>query len=451
MNPLVTSATRAFPLFEEIHSTGMPINLPYFRILYNDFTNRMSRLSITLSEAFYNGDPINPNSDQQTARLCELHNITPTKRTKPTKTKPKGSWSYAKDSIEHYRYTRAPITLLFDWRELAHFRDSFITPVINACGEHNQYTSTNYPGADYFNIMGELQTTRTTSRRPSMKKKKGGVNLLNLPKRQRQGMQGGLAKSIRLGYQCPPDQLLTSRDLSQIEWRLLASESGDPVMCDILNTGQDPHSSMAAKMFGIPLEDVTPNERNPAKNVNFMIGYGGGGGKLFEMFRQAGINDYTVEQCEGFIDSWYEVAHYVMEWKEKRLALARKRGYEQTQMGMRRYLPGLYSRNPGERSAAERECISHRIQGTAADLILNSMGYLYPIICRWRAQGKKLRCALQVYDDLIFRIDREQHKKHGLGDELMELIHDAYVNHNGIDMRVPIESDGAIGRSWGEV
>ncbi len=443
---LFDSATSAFPLFEEIQSTGMPASHTYFTALYDTFTSRMSQLSTTLSMAYFDDVPINPNSSKQTAQLCKLYNLTPTKRTKTTRV-----WSYAKGSIEHLRYAHPAMSLLFDWREVAHFRDSFVIPILHSMTPNNLH---NDGVGDTYNIMGDLQITRTTSRRPSMKKSAGGINLLNLPSRQRIGMADGLSRSIRGGFIAPSDELLYAADLSQIELRILASVSNDPVLCGIFNNNLDPHTTMAMRMFGIANEhDVEGSvHRKPAKCVNFMIANGGSGAKMYEMFRQEGIEaNWSVALCDDAIESWFRECRGVVRWMDVVLRNARLKGYVETALGMRRYLPDLWSKDDKLRSAAEREAINHIIQGTAQDVIQPSMTWIYNRLQELRAAGYKVKCALQVYDELIFRYSRAQDASDGLGSMLADIVIEGLTEHAGVRLNVPITADGSTGNSWGEL
>ena len=448
--PVLESSINALPCWMEIQSTGMPCNKPYFETLLDDFNSRLKGLSTALSYSFFDYVPINPQSEKQTEQLCKMYDLYPTKRTKPSKKHPRGKWSYGKPSIEHLRYQHPALAMLFDWREIAHLRDSFIIPALDSMVDSNRHRTCR----DTYNITGDLQITRTASRRPSMKKSSTGVNLLNLPSRQRQGMIGGLSKSIRAGYIAPRDELLGSWDLSQIELRVLASESRDDTLCDIFHSGRDPHDAMARRMFHIPdhVKVDADLQRKPAKNTNFMVGYGGSGRKMSEMYRQEGL-ELTPEEGDRHIRVWYNACDSVLPWKEKQLAKARRLGYVESSSGMRRYVPDIWnSRNSALRADAERYVISMIIQGTAQDMIQNSMGWIHNEIKKLRDKFNfHVRCALQLYDELIYRFSRQQHLDDGLGNLIAKIVIEGLTKHHGVKLHVPVLADGGIGDRWSEI
>jgi len=444
---LLSQAMESLLPFEEIQSHGMPASRSYFEVLYDSFTDEMLDLTDELSVVYFDDRPINPNGDEALLFLDHL-GLKPTKKTKPTKKFPAGVRSTAKDSIEHLRYLDGDagraMSLFFNWREIQHRRDAFCVPILDSMGRHNLCDGSD----DIHDIMGELKITRTTSRRPSMSKKPNeGVNLLNLPSRQSAGMIDGLNKRIRNGFICPPGETLSASDESQIELRLLAHFSQDELMLNIYHTGGDIHATTCERMFGIPPDQQDNDKhRKPAKNVNFMTGYGGGAHKLYTMLRQLNINDYDERQCQKFLDTFYNTYPGVAIWKEEVLWQARRDGYVSTYSGMRRYLPNLWSKDTAMRSKAEREAINHIIQGTAQDLIQQSMAWIYQRILRLRDTGAYVWLGLQLYDELIYRC--------GLGvvDDVERIVIDGLTNHHGLDdARVPILADSSRGRCWGEL
>ncbi len=445
--PLLQQAMRSLLPFEEVNTYGMPASHNYFTQLYSSFTREMIELTDELSYLYFDDKPINPGGDDALLFLEHL-GLEPTKRTKPSKTFPDGKWSTAKDSIEHLRYLDGDVgramSVFFNWREIQHRRDSFAAPILDSMNTHNLCTNSN----DIHNITGELKITRTTSRRPSMTKKPNeGVNLLNLPSRQGAGMVEGLNKRVRNGFICPPNETLLAVDLSQIELRLLAHFSQDDTLLNIYHNNGDIHAVTAQAMFGIPPDKQDDaKHRKPAKNVNFMVGYGGSGHKLYTMFRQSNINIYDERQCQQFIDGFYTTYPGVDRWKREVLWQARKDGYVATHSGMRRCLPNLWNKDSSMRAKAEREGVNLIIQGTAQDLIQCSMGHIHKEIVALRNSGCDVRLGLQLYDELIYRCEDD------IVDVVEDIVMEGLTKHHGMDgVRVPILASSSCGKCWGEL
>jgi hypothetical protein len=427
----------------------MPASHSYFTSLYDEFTDEMVLLTDELSSTYYDNKPINPNGKADSLNfISHVRHSTNDPRVETTKLTATGLPSTAKDSIERLRYLDGDagkaFSLFFNWREIQHRRDGFCAPILDSMHEGNLCSTS----LDIHNIMGDLKITRTTSRRPSMAKKQGeGINVLNLPSRQGAGMLDGLNKRIRNGFITPSNESFNSADQSQIELRILAHESQDPLLLDIYRNNGDIHATTASNMFNIPIDELDDaRHRKPAKNVNFMISYGGAGHKLWTIYRQNNINEYDERQCQKFIDGWYSLYSGVAEWKERVLYQARQCGYVSTWSGMRRCLPNLWSSDNRQRAQAEREAISHIIQGTAQDIIQRSMGWVYNEILKLREAGVDAWLALQLYDELIHRVEEDYV-------ELVdEIVLEGLVKHHGYrGFSVPILADSSSGKCWGEL
>lgn len=438
---LFQQAMQSLPAFEEIQSTGMPASKSYFESLYTNFTSRMRDITDQLSTIYYDDKPINPKSPTDSAAFIAHLGLSTSGITES------GALSTAKDSIEHLRYLDGDagkaMSLFFNWREIQHRRDSFCTPILDAMTRRNLHPGT----SDTYNIMGDLKITRTTSRRPSMTKGHG-INLLNLPSRQGVGMVEGLNKLIRAGFVTPLNEIFVANDESQIELRLLAHFSQDELMLDIYHNGGDIHAITCQAIFGLPPDQQDPyKHRAPSKNVNFMTGYGGGAHKLWTMLRQMNITEYNQQDCQRFLDTFYNTYPGVQVWKDKVIWHAKRNGgYVSTYAGMRRYLPNLWSKDNGIRNKAEREAINHIIQGTAQDIIQRAMGWIYKQMVELRRKGHNVWLALQLYDELIHRCEV------GIADKVNEIVLEGLTRHHGMnDIRVPIKADSSIGNCWGSL
>ena len=260
-------------------------------------------------------------------------------------------------------------------------------------------------------------TGRLNSQRP---------NLQNIPIRTESGQEIRRAFVPRSeGY------LLMSADYSQIELRIIAALSKDEGMRAAFRSGNDVHTATAAKVFGVPPERVTSEMRRKAKMANFGIAYGI---SAFGLSQRLGI---PREESAQIIQQFFENFPGVKNYMDQTLAFARKHGYVQTVSGRRRYLRDIHSANATVRGAAERNAVNSPIQGTAADLIKIAMGKIGKAI---EERKLKTRLLLQIHDELIFDLWREEEE------EAKSLVIDAM--ENALPLSVPLEVNIGIGRHW---
>ncbi len=215
-------------------------------------------------------------------------------------------------------------------------------------------------------------------------------NLQNIPVRTAEG------RRIRAAFVAAEGRSLLSADYSQIELRLLAHLTGDPVLVEAFRTGEDIHARTAAEVFAVPLGEVTTEMRRRAKVVNFGILYGMGAQRLA---REFGI---TVKEADGIIARYFERYASVRAYSERIIGEARERGLVETMYGRRRPLPDLATRQPALRQAAERMAWNTPIQGTAADLIKLAMLAVERSLAR---RGGTARLLLQVHDELVLEVE----------------------------------------------
>lgn len=219
-------------------------------------------------------------------------------------------------------------------------------------------------------------------------------NLQNIPIRTAEG------RKVREAF-IPRDahHVLLSADYSQVELRLIAEISQDKAMTEAFQQGLDIHQATASKVFGVPLDAVTSEQRRAAKTVNFSITYGAGAHNLAN---QLGIKR---TEAKEIIDNYFIQYSGLKQYMDNTIAFARSHGYVETLLGRRRYLRDINSRNGMQRSMAERMAINTPIQGTAADMIKIAMVHLHEAIHK---QGLKSRLILQVHDELLFDAHREE-------------------------------------------
>jgi DNA polymerase-1 len=252
-------------------------------------------------------------------------------------------------------------------------------------------------------------------------------NLQNIPVRTEEGRRVRKAFVPR-----DSDHILVSADYSQIELRLIAEISGDTAMLDAFQQKLDIHTATAAKVYGVPLEEVTSEQRRAAKTVNFSIIYGAGASNLSQ---QLGIKR---SEAKELIDNYFREYAGLRDYMTNIVESARKNGYVETLLGRRRYLRDIDSRNGMMRSMSERIAINTPIQGTAADLIKVAMIHIREAMM---AQGFKSQMILQVHDELLF--DARKDELEALKALIMDKMTNAIPN-----LKVPILVEIGSGENW---
>jgi len=252
-------------------------------------------------------------------------------------------------------------------------------------------------------------------------------NLQNIPIRTVQG------REIRRAFiPRDPHHLLLSADYSQIELRILAALTQDPGLLDALTSGEDIHRATAAKVFGLPLDQVTKDQRNQAKMVNYGISYGI---SAFGLSQRLGIARGEAKALiDGYFAQYPGIRNYMTETVER----ARVTGYVETITGRRRYLPDLRSANAAVRASAERNAINMPIQGSSADLIKIAMVNIARVA---RAEKWRTQLILTVHDELVFDLYRPEEAR------VLEVVRDGMKNAMP-ELKVPILVETGIGAHW---
>jgi len=251
-------------------------------------------------------------------------------------------------------------------------------------------------------------------------------NLQNIPVRTARGQQ------VRKAFVAKDDaHVLMAADYSQIELRIIASLSEDPSMVAAFNNNEDIHAATAAKVFGVPLADVSREQRSQAKTVNFGIIYG------VSAFGLSNQTTLSRTQAKALIDTYYENYPKLKAYMNDQVDFAREHGYVTTVLGRRRYLKDINSRNAVVRGAAERNAINAPIQGSAADIIKIAMLNIYTRMQNERLQAKML---LQVHDELVFECPKAEL------DTLTQLVQTEM--ENAYALRVPLTVDIGVGQNW---
>jgi DNA polymerase-1 len=220
-------------------------------------------------------------------------------------------------------------------------------------------------------------------------------------------------------------------DYSQIELRIIASLSEDPSMLAAFQNKEDIHASTAARVFGVPLDDVTREQRSQAKTVNFGIIYGV---SAFGLSNQTTLNR---TEAKALIDAYYESYPKLKAYMSEQVNFAREHGYVATVLGRRRYLRDINSRNAIVRGAAERNAVNAPIQGSAADIIKVAMLRIFD---RLEAEKLKAKMLLQVHDELVFECPKNEL------DLLQSLVKTEMENAH--KLHVPLTVDIGVGQNW---
>lgn len=328
---------------------------------------------------------------------------------KPKKTK---TGQYATD--EQTLLTLAPehaiVQGLLDYREMSKLKSTYVEALPAAVWPKTGRIHTTYHQAS-------TATGRLNSQNP---------NLQNIPIRSEQG------REIRKAFVARDDDyLLLSADYSQIELRIIAALSREAGLLEAFQSGLDVHTATAARVFGVPIEDVNAEMRRQAKMVNYGIAYGISAFGLAQRLR------IPRKDAAAIIDQYFAQFPGIRQFMADTIAFAQKRGYVETVSGRRRYLRDILSSNATIRSAAERNAINAPIQGSAADLIKIAMANIHREL---RARKLRTRMLLQVHDELVFDLYKAEEQ------EVLPMIEEKMKTAIALD--VPMVVEMGRGRTW---
>lgn len=419
LHTLAKDGHSLLPMWFDIQSRGINASRPYFESLSAEFQDTMDSLQHDISLLHNAGEPINPGSDPQVARLITKLGIKSQAKTKG------GKVSVSKKNIEYLAEKYPAIRLIFDWREVEHLQSGFCKPVLNLIPE----------SVEYGRVMGNVNPLGTHTRRLSMSKP---INLLNIPTRTEIG------RRIRAGYHAAEGMILGSWDHSQIETRVMAHESNDQRLIDIFLNNRDIHVETASLLFGKPHSEVGKGtfERDMSKQVNYGIPYGMSGHRLSIELRSLGIN-WSEDRCDELINEWYKIYKGFAEYRVRLTSDVERTWCVWDMWGKVRYLPNIVSKKQSERFEAQREAVAHRISGGSQGLIQNAMRKLKPDIWQLQDMGLPVWWLLQIHDEVVLEMAES------LWEYVDGLVLDALTNHCGVKLKVPIEAGSAKSRTWG--
>ncbi|WP_136481508.1 DNA polymerase I [Cognatitamlana onchidii] len=398
------------------------IEIPLLRVLAN-----MELEGINLDKNFLNGLSEQLNKDIEAlerkiyAEAGEEFNIASPKQLgiilfekmklvdKPKKTK-SGQYSTAEDVLSYLAKDHEIIQNILDFRGLSKLKSTYVDALPTQVDE-----TTNHVHTDY------MQTVAATGRLSS-----NNPNLQNIPIRTERGRQ------VRKAF-IPRNEnyILLAADYSQIELRIIAALSKEETMISAFQNGEDIHASTASKVFNVPIEAVTREQRSNAKTVNFGIIYG------VSAFGLSNQTNLSRAESKELIDTYYATYPKLRSYMSEQVDFARDHGYVQTVLGRRRYLKDINSRNAVVRGAAERNAVNAPIQGSAADIIKIAM---INIFNKLQEGNYKTKMLLQVHDELVFDVYKPEL------DTIKTLVKTQMENAYILD--VPLDVELGIGNNW---
>lgn len=302
------------------------------------------------------------------------------------------------------------VRLILDWREKSKIKSTYLDtlgPLRRGDGRvHTTYN----------------QTITATGRLSS-----SDPNLQNIPTRSE------LGRTVKTAFSAGEGSVFLAVDYSQIELRLLAHLSGDEHLVRAFNEGEDFHAETAARVFGVPVSEVTPDLRSRAKAVNFGIVYGQ---QAYGLSQSLHI---SMTEARDMIDRYYEAYPGVRTFLDNVVARAKQTGYAETMYGRRRHIPELKAKNPQLRGFGERTAMNHPMQGTAADIIKIAMAR---VSRRLEEEGFAAHMILQVHDELDFECPIDEVER------LTAMVRD--VMEHVVDLRVPLIAEASTGITWAD-
>ena len=405
------------PIFKKMKENGIKINLKYLKSLSTEYTKKLNILEKEIYKQ--TGGEFNINSPKQLSEvLFEKMNLE-TKGRKKTST---GMRSTKESELQKMIEVHPVIGNLLKYRELKKLLSTYIDSLPELVDEKGLIHTT------------FLQTGTTTGRISSNQ-----PNLQNIPVKTEQG------RKIRGAFEAQEGFDLFAFDYSQVELRAVAMLSGDKNMIDIFRQGKDVHSSVASKIFGVPLEKVNSSMRRKAKIVNFGMIYGMGVNSLRQNMEEAsdGVEKITRKEAQEFYSKYFETFKVVANYLEGVKKEAFKNGYTKTFFGRLRYFEGINSKIPFIRAMAERMAINAPVQGTSADILKIAMVKIDKYLVENKLE-EKIKILLQVHDELIFEVKKNVEEKHILKiKEIMETII-PLEKSKGIKFEVNIKK----GKNW---
>ena len=392
----------------EMEQAGVRVDVDLLESAIVDLSTELERIEEDFRR-YTPEDPVNINSPKEVGDFLFGH-LGLSEKPKKTRT---GQYSTREEDLEMVADRHPAVRLVLDYRGLSKLVNTYLVPLPMMVNP----------------MTGRIHTTYHQAKTATGRLSSSDPNLQNIPVRDEQG------REIRKAFTAnDPDagDLFVSADYSQVELRLMAHLSGDSSLIEAFRHGADIHAATAAKIFGIPREEVTGEMRRKAKTANFGIIYGI---SAFGLSARLGIpRGEAKELINGYFSSFPGVKRYI----DKTIEQAHKDGYVDTLFGRRRYIQNINSRNRNLVANAERMAINAPIQGTAADIIKVAM---VRVARRLREEGFRSQMILQVHDELCFTVP---------GDERERLVAMVKEEMEQVlpSLSVPLVADVGVGENW---
>ena len=408
--------THTKKLFEEIEiplvgvlasmeKEGINLDVPFLKSLSKELGNDIAQLESRIYEIA--GEKFNLASPKQLGDiLFDKLKIGGAKQ-KKTKT---GQYATGEEILSYLAKDNEIVSAILDWRSLIKLQNTYVEALPLQVDTKTHRVHTDY-----------MQTVAATGRLSS-----NNPNLQNIPIRTERGRQ------IRKAFIARDENYtLLSADYSQIELRIIAALCGEENMIKAFQNHEDIHKSTAAKVFNVPLEEVTKEQRSHAKTVNFGIIYG------VSAFGLSNQTSLSRAESAALIDAYYATYPKLKSYIQEQIEIAREKGFVQTILGRRRYLKDINSANAVVRGAAERNAVNAPIQGSAADIIKIAMINIHK---RLIAENWKSKMLLQVHDELVFDVHNSELEK------IQPMIKQEM--EQAVNLSVPLEVEIGIGKDW---
>ncbi|WP_367772216.1 DNA polymerase I [Flavobacterium sp. WC2421] len=408
--------TETKKLFEEIEiplvkvladmeKEGIRLDTDFLKSLSHDLDNDIKKLEATIYEIA--GEHFNLASPKQLGDiLFDKLKIGGAKQ-KKTKT---GQYATGEEVLSYLANENQIVKDILDWRQLIKLKNTYVDALPNQVDPITLRVHTDY-----------MQTVAATGRLSS-----NNPNLQNIPIRTERGRQ------IRKAFVARDENYtLVSADYSQIELRVIAALSGEENMIKAFQNNEDIHKSTASKVFDVPLEEVTREQRSHAKTVNFGIIYG------VSAFGLSNQTSLSRSESATLIEAYYKTYPRLKSYIHEQIEFARENGYVQTVLGRRRYLKDINSQNAIVRGGAERNAVNAPIQGSAADIIKIAMINIHE---KLKTENWKSKMLLQVHDELVFDVHNSELEK------IQPMI--KHEMENAFKLDVPLIVDLGMGKDW---
>ncbi len=391
------------PVLTQMERYGIALDADFLR----DLAVRLDEQLHTLEQAIYDsvGHTFNINSPKQ------LGDILFTELKLPSGKKNKTGYSVSVDVIESLQGKHPMIDSLLEYRQLNKLKSTYVDGLLSLMDP----------------VTGRVYTSFNQTIASSGRLSSSNPNLQNIPVRTEVGRQ------IRRAFIADPSYTLLTADYSQFELRILAHITHEPRLVEAFSNDEDIHTITAATLFGVPVEQVTKEQRRLAKTVVYAVLYGQ---SAFGLSQVTGMNN---TEAASFIRRYHEIFPNIKGYVDGTLNQARKQGYVNTLYGRKRFFPDMHALSHVERQALEREAVNMPIQGTNADLIKIAMINLHHGL---REKHMKTRMILQVHDELVFEVPVEELERAKV------LIKDKMEGVEKLD--VPIKVEMKVGKNWYE-